>query len=304
MTSPPLSLNSPAPTRGRWVVALAVLAGLAVGFVAAFLLSGRDAAPAPAPVAAAADTRDGDPDATAELPAVDALISPADATDPETALRGFLAAEATGEWAASYGFLAGPARDLAYPSEALWINAHADFPTVTGYRIDEVVVGENGTATAQTLTGFDPVLDPVLGLVAARGASTWTLVEEDGLWRVEATLTENRPLYPSADGADVAAQQWVDTRLTCGDTAALEADMVGSPGVANRLCDDPQPGEVTVGEPRSLADSDGVTPLLSEFGPEVYAWSRVVDVTADTPFRLVLGPVGGTWQIVGVLPRA
>lgn len=183
------------------------------------------------------------------------------------------------------------------------MNAHADFPRITGYRVDNVDDDGSGTARIDTLTGFEPMIDPVIGLVAARGRSTWTLQEEDGLWRVETTATENRALYPSQDGADAAARQWVDARVDCADTAALEARLVGAPVLASQLCEEDQPDPVELGAVRSLADADGTTALLSEYGPDVYAWARVVPVQSTTPFLLVLGPVGEEWQVVGVLPR-
>lgn len=293
------------PRRGRagsplMLVAVLVI-GLAAGVGLALLLAGGDD-PAPEPVAAAPETRDGDAEALAELPPVDEEVVAADeATDPEQALRAFLAAEATGDWATSWTFLSESAL-VAYPSEALWINAHADFPTIVGYRIDEVAAPADGRASVETLTGFEAIVDPVLGLVPARGRSTWNLVEEDGLWRVEATTTANRPLYPGGEGAGAAAQEWVDTRVACGDTAALEADLVGTPALADALCADAQDGAVTTGAARSLSDADGATALLSEFGPDVFAWARVVPVEATTPLQVVLGPVGEVWQVVGVLP--
>lgn len=52
-----------------------------------------------------------------------------------------------------------------------------------------------------------------------------------------------------------------------------------------------------------LSGGDGATSLLAEFGPEVFAWARIVPVQAATPLQVVLGPVGEAWQVVGVLPR-
>lgn len=285
----------------RLLVVIALVVGLASGVGIALLLSGGED-PGPVPVAVDGTTRDGDPEALAELPSLGDPTDPSAATDAEAALQGFLVAEATGDWMTSYGFLASSAL-TAYPSEALWVNAHADFPQVTGYRVDAVEPVDDGQVRITTLTGFEPTVDPVLGLVPARGRSTWTVVAEGGLWRVEATTTENRPLYPGADGAPEAARAWVDGRVACEDTASLEADLVGSPTLADQLCTDDQAGTVELGEVRSLSDGDGATGLLAEFGPEVFAWARVVPVQAATPLQVVLGPVGEVWQVVGVLPR-
>lgn len=291
------------PWRTVVLVIAALVVGLGVGLSLAGVFGGGDDPVASTPVTTSASSRDGDPEAAAELPPPDTGITAADAADPEQALRGFLAAEASGDWEASYEFLSSGSL-TAYPSAALWVNAHADFPRITGYRVDDVADDGTGTARVETLTGFDPVIDPVIGLVAARGRSTWTLVEEEGLWRVETTATENRPLYPSQEGASDAARQWVDARVACQDTSALEARIVGAPVLASQLCEEDQPATVEVGDVRSLADADGTTALLSEYGPDVYAWARVAPVQSTTPLLLVLGPVGEEWQVVGILPRA
>ncbi|WP_216826150.1 hypothetical protein [Euzebya pacifica] len=299
--------GSDAPSRSRVRTAVFIVLALVVGLGAGLALAGVFGSggdqDADTPVTTSSTSRDGDPEAAAELPAPDAGIAPDDATDPEQALRGFLAAEASGDWETSYAFLTESVQNTLYPSVALWVNAHADFPRITGYRVDNVDDDGSGTARIDTLTGFEPMIDPVIGLVAARGRSTWTLQEEDGLWRVETTATENRALYPSQDGADAAARQWVDARVDCADTAALEARLVGAPVLASQLCEEDQPDLVELGAVRSLADADGTTALLSEYGPDVYAWARVVPVQSTTPFLLVLGPVGEEWQVVGVLPR-
>lgn len=288
------------------VVVLALLVGLAAGLGVAVVLGGGEDEPTASEQAGATSgqTRDGDAEAAADLPAPDEGIAPADATDPETALRGFLAAEVARDFDLSYDFLAEGVRTTLYTPPALWVNAHADIPTVTGYRIDDVDVVDDDTARIDTLTGFEPMLDPVIGLVAARGRTTWTLVRDaEGLWGVDTNATENRPLYPSSDGVEEAARRWVDLRVECGDTTDLEADLVGTPAVAQDLCGVDQPDPVELGAARSLVDADGTTALLSEFGPEVFAWARVVPVGAETPFNLVLGPIGDTWQVVGVLAR-
>lgn len=300
--------DRPAWSRGgppRWVpVVVALVVGLGIGLGAALLL-GDDPAPVERPVATGDRDRDGDPEAAADLPAVESVdVTAVDRDDPRATLEAFLSAEATGEWEASYELISQAARDLSYPNAALWVNAHADFPTVTGYRIDDVEEVDADTVRVETLTGFEPVLDPVIGLVPARGRTTWTLARgEDGSFAVEVAATENRPLYPSSEGADQAARQWVDARVSCADTTALEADLVGSPSLAQALCDDEQPEEVAVGPVRSLTDADGVSGLLSEYGPEVFSWARVAPVDAAQPLLLVLAPVGEDWQVVAALPR-
>lgn len=296
---PPRAIN------GRLLLVIALVLGLGAGFGAALLLrdDGRSGA-AEEPTTTTVDLGDVDPEATAALPDPDPLLDPAEATDPETALRGFLAAEATGEWEASYAFLTAELREMVYTSPAAWVRAHADFPSVTAYRIDEVAVDEDaGRARITTLTGFEPVVDPVLGLVAARGRTEW-LVEsgEGGRWYVDASSTANRPLYPDAAGAADTARAWVDDRIACEDTTDLEAGLIGTRSLAAALCEEAQDEPVAIGEVGVLADSARTAPLLSQFGPAVFGWGRTVDVDAATPLTLVLGPLGEDWRVVAVLP--
>lgn len=290
----------------RLFLLLALAIGLAVGLGAAFLLAGGGD-DEPRVAATTADlTRDGDPDAGAELPDPDPLGDPTEATEPEAALRGFLAAEAAGEWEASYAYLTEELRTGVYNSAAAWVRSHADFPRVTGYRIEEVVVdADAGLATVETLTGFDPVIDPVLGLVVARGRTDWTLEQDaSGLWRVDTNETANTPLYPSSEGAEGTARAWVDARVACEETTDLEAGLIGTRSLAQALCDEDQPDEVAVGPISSLADSAESATLLSQFGPEVFGWARTAVVEATTPFTVVLGPVGEEWRVVAVLNQS
>jgi hypothetical protein len=291
--------NSP-----RLVIVLAVLLGLAAGVIGALLLS-RDGGAAPSQsVASDAESTAGDPEALADLPPLRDPIGVEEATDPETALAGFLTAEATGEWEESFAFLTPEQQEVAFRSAAEWVAAHADFPDVTGYRIDDVRVDDQaGTASVTTLTGFDPVLDPVIGLVAARGRTTWRLEQvEDGTWRVDPSATQNQPLYPDASSAAEVVRRWVDGRMACEDTSDLEQGLIGSPVLAQGLCDEPQDEPVAIGEIGRLSDSARTTSLLSDFGPEVYGWARTARVDAATPFQVVLAPLGEDWRVVGIIP--
>ncbi|HUG83737.1 MAG TPA: hypothetical protein VMM13_04185 [Euzebya sp.] len=297
-----------APADGqRLLIVIALVIGLAGGFAATLLLGGTAGDPAPAAAAAVVDpTRDGDPEADVQLPAPDPVADPAAARDPEAALRGFLAAEAAGAWETSYGYLTDRLRDTVYTSAAAWVRAHADFPQVTAYRVDEVTTdAAAGRANARTLTGFQATIDPVLGLVAARGRTDWTLQRDAaGLWRVDTDQTRSQPLYPSADGAARTARAWVDARVGCQDTGDLEAGLVGTRALADRLCAEDQDGRVTITEVIALTDMAETATLLSEFGPEVFSWARTVTVAATSPFTLVLGPVGEEWRVVAVLNQS
>lgn len=305
MTDP--APTSDRPTAGRRAtipVVIALVVGLGVGLGAAFLLAGGDDE-ARTPAATTGTTRDADPDALAELPAPDEVVAPSAATDPEAALRGFLAAEVAGEWETSYEFLADDVRETVFPAVGAWVNNHADVPTVTGYRIDDVAVDEEaGTAEVASLVGFDPVLDPVIGLVPARARVTWALERtDDGVWRVD-TQGSSAPamLYPGSEGAAETARSWVDARIACEEPGELEARLIGAPSQADLLCSEAQPDEVEIGPIGPLQDSSDASALLSEYGAEVFAWARTARVEAATPITVVLGPLGEEWKVVGVLP--
>ncbi|MEE8601818.1 hypothetical protein [Euzebya tangerina] len=281
---------------------LALLAGLAIGVAAALVITGSGG-DSDTPAATSETTRDGDPEALAELPEPREPVTPEAADDPESALASFLTLEAAGEWEASYEFLTDDLRSTTYPSPAEWVSAHADFPTVTGYRIDDVTEGEDGTtATVATLTGFQAGLDPVLGLVAARGRSTWQLQQDGDVWRVNVAENTNTFLYPASDGAETTVRRWVDARVACEDSSALEQGLIGSPSLAEQLCTEEQDGTVGIGDVASLPDSADTSTLVSEFGPQVFTWARTVSVDAATPLTAVLGPVGEEWRVVAVLP--
>ena len=286
-------------------MAVSLVIGLLIGGAVAAFVGGGGRDEPEAPATTSDITRDGDPEAAAELPELVEPVRPEQATDPELAIQSFLSLEATGEWEASYEFLTEDLRTVAFTSPAAWVAAHADFPTVTGYRLDGVSVDEDGErATARTLTGFDAKLDPVLGLVAARGRSDWLLESEGDVWRVNVAdlAAGNTFLYPASDGAEVTARRWVDARVACEDTTDLQAGLIGSPVLAEQLCNEDQDEPVEIGAVSSLSDSADTSTLQSEFGPQVFAWGRTVEVEAETPLIAVLGPIDNEWRVVAVLP--
>ncbi len=140
----------------------------------------------------------------------------------------------------------------------------------------------------------------MLGLVPYRSRVTYVVVEEEGVWRLSSAQTTRQPLFPADDGAAAAAQVWAERRAACEPTGDLEAGQVGQPAVADALC--AAGGPVRVGPAGALTDSDAATALLSAYGPEVFAWARVVRVEEPAPVAVVLGPFGEDWRVVGVLP--
>lgn len=298
--------HSDAPSRRSWVpLALALLLGLAIGLGATVLLDGSQ------PTPTQSENEEGNPPAAtnpasedesrAELPAPDTVVPADRATDPETAIRGYLAAEAAMDWETSYAFLTAELREVAYPTAAVWVAAHADFPSVAAYRIEEVTV-EGSEATVRTLTGFRPALDRVIGLVAARGRTTWVLRQEsDGLWRVDTTSSENMPLYPSEEGVEESVRAWLEARVACEDSSHLEEGLIGVPALADALCGETQPADIVVGGPRALSSADDTAALLNAWGPEVFAWARAVEIGAASPFDAIVAPLGEDWRVVAIL---
>lgn len=284
--------------RGR-VVGLVVVAvvGLAIGFGASQLFGGGGSDPAPAtPEATTASS--GDSDALAELPEPGPLLDPAEATTPELAVEGFLAAEARADFGASYEFLSSADREVAFPSAANWVQAHGGFVPVDAYEVG--AVSEGDPTTVEALVGAEPRLDPVLGLIPYRSRTTYAVEEEDGVWRVVSNATTRQALFPSDEGAVAAAREWAERRAACEDTAEQEADLLGTPALAEELCT--AGGEVELSGATTLGDTDAATSLLSAWGPEVFGWARVVRVQSPARMSVVLGPFADEWRVVGVLP--
>ena len=180
----------------------------------------------------------------------------------------------------------------------MWVTAHGGFVPIAPTAVTDVAEGDPTTVTA--LVGAEPHLDPVLGLVPYRSRVTYVVVEEEGVWRISSAQTTRQPLFPADEGAAQAAQVWAERRAACEPTDDLEEGLVGQPAVAEALCT--AGGAVRVGPAAALTDSDAATALLSAYGPEVFAWARVVRVEEPAPVAVVLGPFGADWRVVGVLP--
>ncbi len=273
-----------------------LLAGVGLG-VGASRLTGRAERPT-LDTATNGATSAGDPDALAELPQLGAPILPDQATSPELAVSGFLTAEANGDFAGSYAFLA-TADHETFPDPAFWVQSHGNFPVVTGFRVEDVA-SEGGTAQVSTLTGYRPGLDEILGLVTARARSTWSTVQENGVWRVVFSTSTDERLYPGdAAAAAAVARQWAERRIACQPSGELEASLKGSPFLARDLCQ--ADGELQLGGPSQLSQLDDTTPFISAYGPEVMRWARTVPILSPQPMQVVLAPVGADWKVMGVV---
>ncbi len=280
---------------GAIPLALTLVVGVALGVVAGIAVFRDRGTPAPAPlpeVAAAAA-----PAAAAVQASPLPVPSPVPveaATTPEAAVLGFLAAEARGDHEGSYAFLSAADR-AAWPTAPAWVAAHADLPPITGAQVTEV--RDDAVVTA---TSLDARLDPVLGLVPARATGTWATVPEGGGVRVHFSASTLQPSYPSDEGAAEAVATWAEARAGCTTAAQADAPLLGSPGLADRLCG--ASGALDLGAPGTLVEGERTLPLLDAYGPEVFAWARAVDVRAPVAMTVVAAPIGESWLVVAVLP--
>lgn len=297
------------PRRQALLLGLTLAVGLGLGLGAAALLTDDGPSTAPSvqsldlpagggPVGTGSDAAGGTAQAAPAPPEPGDAVPVAEATSPEAAVRGFLTAEALGDFEASYAFLNAADRRTRWTSPAAWTAAHAQLPPVTGFEVEEV---SDGTVT--TVTALDSRLDPVLGLVPARARGTWRAVEEEGGWRVAFSESVLQPLYPSDEGAADAARTWVASRQAdCGTQGQADAPLLGNRGLADALCE--AEGEAALGPAGVLPDGPSTTPLLDAYGPEVFTWARVVPLTAPVAADIVVAPVDDTWQVIGVLGPA
>lgn len=272
------------------VALLVLLAAVGVGgFVAGRLAPDAPAASAAAqaPPAAAFDP----------LPAPGPALGADEADAPEAAVAGFLTALSGGDAAASYGFLSAADR-AELPTVAIWERARADLPVVTGFAVEDTTTTTEG-ATVTTLTAYEPALDPVVGLVPGRARSVWEARQEDGRWRVALGLSTQEPLYPPAAGAAEVARRWTEGRVACADTGALEADLAGTPALAEPLCG--ASGDLRLGPPAPPGDLDDTGALVAAYGPELTSWARLVPVESPERLTIALAPLGPDWRVIGVV---
>jgi hypothetical protein len=272
------------------VVVLGLLLGLAVALLAARLLGEGDGpGEASLPVATA-------PVKQVERAAADEgdVWPGAGATSAEAAVTGFLDAEVAGDFERSFGFLSAEDR-RRYGSPAGWVGSHADvLPPVGGFEI-----GQAGADEVVTVVDFEPGLDQVTGLTPARARITWQVDAGPGGMGVVLDGSDVEPLLPADDGAVDAARRWVGDRQACQASDVERPGLIGSPALANALCD--ATGQPTVGEPDPLGDIDA-TVVATAFGPEAASAARVVRIAGPAELGAVLVPVGERWTVIGVVP--
>lgn len=303
------------PTRGtrfpRRLRGLAVIAmGVAVGLVVALgprafddASASREHASLPSgavPLASLSTRQVADATASAGAAVASATTASeppdAPASSPTDAVTAFLAAEVAGRFDTSYGLLS--ADDRAHAGGRIpWAESHANLPPLTGFSVDSVTVAGD-EATVATRTDLRSSLDEVVGLVPAHAQASWISVREDGGWRVAYSRSRLVPQYPSDALASDAVREWVTARQACHQAAEWSGGLVGSDAFARRLCR--ASGAVALGAPTRLTDDTNASDLAAAFGPDVYAWARVVPVTAPTRLEVIVAPVGERWLVIGV----
>lgn len=273
------------------VIAVVLLVGVLAGLAGARLLSGGGGAP-DAPSTTASDV----PALTFEAPGPppdDISTDPRAATTPEQAVTGFLALEATGDFVASYEYLSEKDRQT-WPSAAEWELAHADFPRVEGFEVEET-----SAEAVTTRLALDSRLDRVAGLFPRRARATWPATETDAGWRVVYSDADLQPAYPSDEAVPEAAAAFVDAAAACEDPPTYGGQLIGLPAYVDELCE--AEGDPELGAAGVLTDGPDTTSLLSAFGPEVYTWARTVEVRGPVALRLVLAPIDDEWQVIGLV---
>jgi hypothetical protein len=221
---------------------------------------------------------------------------PTGASSPRAAVERYLSAEIAGDTATSFGLLADDERtDLG--DAAAWAEGHADLPRYRSF----MVVGEgdatqDADATVTTDVRLDPSLDTVTGLVPARATVTWAVVREPAGWVVDLASSTFEPHFPEDAAAVPVVRAWVADREACRTAEPL----LGDQGAVDALCG--HPGDVTLGRPRRL----GTTPLdqdvVAAYGADAAGWARLLTVSGPTTLRVVVAPVGDTWEVVAAAP--
>lgn len=298
-------------TRPTWLRDIAILVVAAVVGAGIFALVTRDGDDGGSGVALdlpeqTADGGEVDPD---DQPLVDVAagdgadvepVAPDDATDPQTAVSSFLAAEVARDFEASYALL-----DDATASRTVnasqWTAEHAQFPKIVGFE----VLGEtekDGAPAVRTALALDAGLDPVVGLVPARAEGTWVVEETDGgSWRVNFDESAIEPLYPDDAGATDAALAWARAVQAGEDASDLQgvSSLAGRAGYVGLV--EESSGDFEASGPTALPPDAGNSNILSRFGSDVVGWGRLVSLRGAVDVDVVLAPVDDQWVVIGLV---
>lgn len=270
--------------------------GLVAAFVGAQIFGGESVDD----TASGARTVPGEVDSPQDLLPDDLPVPPgAGAESAEAAVTGFLDAEVAGDYEESFGYLQDVHR-ADYLSPAGWVSAHADvLPTILDYELGEQTELDDGRTTIRTVVQLEPGLDQVVGLTPAEAVVHWDVVRGEDGWGVSLDTSPFEPVYPDEDGAVPAARTWAEARQRCDTPANERGGLIGSPALAEALCD--TDGGITVGEPEPL-DELAAQPFSTAYGAEAVAAARTVRVTGPAELGVVLVPIGDDWTVIGVIP--
>lgn len=251
---------------------------------------------------AAGDAGPADP-SVAPVPTVPAPIGPntpfttAPVVEPPAApaptgvdaVQRYVAAEAAGDWAASYALLADDDRARA-GSFARWVD-EAEERLPLRSLLDTTVDGSAVVTTAV----LEPRLDETR-VVPGRARIEWRPVAADGGWLVAPTGTRVDAVLPADDGAVTAAREWLAGRQQGETVRQYAGNLLGQPMLVDRL---PAGAfTATTVEPLSAAPDPQVA--VQAFGPEAERFVRVVAATGPVALVVLAAPNGDTWEVVGV----
>ncbi len=234
--------------------------------------------------------------------ATDAPREGTPAPSPREAVDRFVHDQLAGDTDSSYDLLAAVDR-TAVRSRVAWRHAQSVLPRVRSF---DATVNASPPASAATATvrgdaRFEPRLDEINGLVPARASVTWTVVREEGGWRVAFSRTVIEPIYPADSGATESSRAWTDAYQACKEPPneiVYAAGVVGVTGIGAALCGSTA---AKLGAPARLGDRPNPAAVLAAFGPEADRWARVIPVSGPRSFNLVLAPFDDRWVVVGVL---
>jgi len=223
--------------------------------------------------------------------------APMPAPSARAAVEGLLAAEQGGDHAASFLLLSTASRQQ-FKTVDSWARRRRQLPAVTGFTVE---VGSDPD-TAVALVQHTPGLDPFVGLSPARERQTWRGRHELGGVLVDAE-PDRQPVLPPDDAAPGPVVAWAQAVQACDEAKAkaLQAvpDLFGSSAGAAHLCR--SQGTVAVGEVGRLSPGPASADIVAQYGGDALGWARTVLVTGPvTPFRVVVAPIGDSWEVMGV----
>lgn len=230
-------------------------------------------------------------------------VDPADASDAQTAVSSFLAAEINRDFATSFSFLTADIQSRLGGSSERWRAEHAQLLPYTGFEILEETE-RDGDPAVRTVVSLDSRLDTVIGLVPARAEAIWVVEESGGTFRVDFDNSFIQPLFPDDAPARGVALAWAEAVQAGEDPGELQGvtSLYGRRSLKKDLAD--STGALDAGEPVALPPDAGSSDLLSAFGSDVAGWGRVVAIDGPVDVNVVLAPVNDEWVVIGILdPR-